>query len=232
MPRAYDQNVPQRTGEAALGLRERKKQRTRATIVDVAARLCAQRGYENTTVDQIAEAADVSPRTFSRYFPNKEAVIGALIEDTSEHVAAALAQQPHGITEHEALMRAHVALFRAAEAGEPGAMSFDRMSGFLQILNNSPMLSLASFTFRPDSPIRAVHEALARRLAVPLDDPALRILFDTWAVLMATALGTPGATVIGPGEAADRIEATFGIFTRLWRPWTAGDQTPSGAAGP
>lgn len=211
--------MPQYSGEAALGLRERKKQRTRATIIDVAARLCAQQGYENTTVDQIAAAADISPRTFSRYFPNKEAVIGALIEDTSEHVADALARQPHDITEHEALMRAHMELFRAAEAGEPGAMSFDRMSGFLQILNNSPMLSLASFTFRSDSPIRAVHEALAHRLAVPMDSRALRILFDTWAVLMATALGTPGNKGMGPGEAADRIEETFAIFTRLWEPW-------------
>lgn len=224
--------MPPSTGDdAALGLRERKKQRTRATIVDVASRLCAKQGYENTTVEQIAAAADISPRTFSRYFPNKEAVIGALIEDTSEHVAAALGRQPHVITEHEALMRAHVALFRAAEAGEPGAMSFDRMSGFLQILNQTPVLTLASFTFRPDSPVRAVHEALARRLAVPMDHPALRILFDTWAVLMATALGSPGSQAMGPGEAADRIEATFALFTSLWKPWNAPDQPPSGGRG-
>jgi len=50
---------PSTGDDAALGLRELKKQRTRATIVDVAARLCAQRGYENTTVDQIAAAADI-----------------------------------------------------------------------------------------------------------------------------------------------------------------------------
>ena len=223
--------MPGPPGDAAPGLRELKKKRTRATIVDVAARLCAQRGYENTTVDQIAAAAEISPRTFSRYFPNKEAVIGALIEDTAEHVAAALARQSHAITEHEALMRAHLELFRAAQTNEPGAMSFDRMSGFLQILNNTPMLALASFTFRPDSPMRAVHEALACRLSVSIDHPAQRILFDTWAVLMATALGRPGGPAMGPGEAADRIEATFDIFTRLWRPWGTQDQPPAGVPG-
>lgn len=218
-------------GESAPGLRELKKKRTRATIVDVAARLCAQRGYENTTVDQIAAAAEISPRTFSRYFPSKEAVIGALVEDTSEHVAAALARQPRDITEHEALARAHIELFRGAERGEPEAMSFDRMSGFLRILNNSPLLGLASFTFRPDGPARAVGEELARRMQVGVDDPAIRVLFDTWAVLMAIACGNPGAQAPGPGEVADQIEATYAIFTRLWRPWGTPDQPPAGGAG-
>jgi hypothetical protein len=68
-------------------------------------------------------------------------------------------------------------------------MSFDRMSGFLRILNNSPLLGIASFTFRPDGPTRAVGEALARRMGVQVDDAAIRILLDTWAVLMATACG-------------------------------------------
>lgn len=215
----------------APGLRERKKLRTRATIVDVAARLCGQAGYENTTVDQIAAAADISPRTFSRYFPSKEAVIGALVEDTSEHVAEALARQPRDITEHEALARAHIELFRAAEDGAPDAMSFDRMNGFLRILNSSPMLGLASFTFRADGPTRAVNEALARRMAVPVDHPANRILFDTWAVLMAAACSTIPAEDIGPGVVADRIEETYAIFTRLWRPWSPGDQPHSGGRG-
>lgn len=224
--------MPDRTRDAAVGLRELKKQRTRATIVDVAARLCAQQGYEQTTVDQIAAAAEISPRTFSRYFPNKEAVIGALIEDTAEHVAEALARQPRDITEHEALARAHVDLFRAAQRGDPGAMSFDRMSGFLGILNNSPLLGLAAFTYRPDAPTRPVIEALARRMGVGTDHPAIPILFDTWAVLMAAACGKPGTELMGPGEVADRIEATYAIFTRLWRPWTPDGQTPSGGPRP
>ncbi len=222
--------MPDPSGEAALGLRELKKKRTRATIVDVAARLCAQRGYGNTTVDQIAAAADISPRTFSRYFPSKEAVIGALIEDTSEHVAEALSRQPCDITEHEALARAHIELFRAAERGEPEAMSFDRMSGFLRILNNSPLLGISSFTFRPDGPTRAVGQALARRMGLEVDDPVIRILFDTWAVLMAVACGTPGAQAAGPGELADQIEATYAVFTRLWQPWETPDRTPAGGS--
>ena len=216
--------MPDRTGEAALGLRELKKQRTRAAIVGVAARLCAQQGYENTTVDQIAGAAEVSPRTFSRYFPNKEAVIGALIEETAEHVAAALARQPVNITEHEALVRAHIEVFRAAERGEPGAMSFDRVKGFLQIVTSSPMLSLAAFTFRPEGgPTGVVIQAMATRMAVSVNDPAIRILFDTWAVLMAVACDSPGIDVRDPGRVSDRIESTYRVFARLCMHWNPRD---------
>ena len=57
-------------GEAVLGLRERKKLRTRATLIDAAV-VCNRQGFERTTVDQIAAIADVSPRTFSRISPRK-----------------------------------------------------------------------------------------------------------------------------------------------------------------
>jgi len=220
--------VSDRAGVAALGLRERKKQRTRATIVDVAARLCSRQGYENTTVDQIAEAADVSPRTFSRYFPNKEAVIGALIEETSEHVAQALIRQPHDITEHEAMVRAHIEVFGAAQRGEPDAMSFDRVSGFLRIVTGSPMLGLAAFTYRPEGPTRAVIWALAERMGVAIDDPAVRIILDTWAVMIATAVDVPEVATLGPGDVITRIDRAYGVFIRLWRPWRDEDQTPPG----
>jgi len=54
------------------GLRERKRQRTRRTIARAALELFERQGFDDTTIPQIAEAADVSPRTVSAYFPHKE----------------------------------------------------------------------------------------------------------------------------------------------------------------
>ena len=159
--------MPNRTVGAPLGLRERKKQRTRATIVDVAARLCVEQGYEKTTVDQIAAEADVSPRTFSRYFPNKEAVIWAMVEDAAELIADAVSRQPADITEHEAMVRAHIEVFRAAEQDVTRSVSFDRVRGMLLIVNSAPTLGLAAFEFRPEGPTRAVVEAMARAATRP-----------------------------------------------------------------
>ncbi|MCV7282832.1 TetR family transcriptional regulator [Mycolicibacterium flavescens] len=61
--------------EPRPGLRERKKIQTRARIRREALGLIQEQGYQATTVEQISDAADISPRTFSRYFSTKEAVL-------------------------------------------------------------------------------------------------------------------------------------------------------------
>jgi AcrR family transcriptional regulator len=76
------------------GLRERKKQKTRSAIQREAMRLFQEQGYDATTVEQIAEAAEVSQSTFFRYFPTKEDVV--LLDDYDPIIAALIAERPPG----------------------------------------------------------------------------------------------------------------------------------------
>src|SRR5438067_8091267 len=85
------------------GLRERKKQQTRETIERVALRLFAERGYDQTTLDDIADAADVSRRTIFAYFESKEDILFCKEPGYIEKVREMLAQRPPGATTVDAL---------------------------------------------------------------------------------------------------------------------------------
>jgi AcrR family transcriptional regulator len=93
-----------RVSNQALSLRDRKKIQTRAAIRREAMRLIEKNGYANTTVEQIAEAAEVSPSTFFRYFPTKEMVLMA--NDLDLVTIAALEQQPADTPSLQAFRRA------------------------------------------------------------------------------------------------------------------------------
>jgi AcrR family transcriptional regulator len=75
LTRQQEDHVTEPVEPPAVGLRERKKARTRIGIQDHALRLFRQQGYDQTSVEQIADAAEVSPSTFFRYFPTKEDVV-------------------------------------------------------------------------------------------------------------------------------------------------------------
>jgi AcrR family transcriptional regulator len=79
-----------------MGLRERKKEATRRAIEDAAFRLFEERGYSATTVADIADAADIAPRTFFAYFPSKEAVVFGDFEDTFGTLETRLNERPEG----------------------------------------------------------------------------------------------------------------------------------------
>lgn len=77
----------QTENDAAPGRRERKKRETRQALADAALRLALEKGPDNVTVEEIAEAADVSVRTFFNYFPHKE---HAILGRNPEHLELAL----------------------------------------------------------------------------------------------------------------------------------------------
>src|ERR1700722_1650920 len=75
-------------------LRERKKERTRQAILAAATQLFATKGYSETTITEIAEAAEVGRRTFFSYFPTKEILIFGALERRLDRLEATLAELP------------------------------------------------------------------------------------------------------------------------------------------
>jgi AcrR family transcriptional regulator len=91
------------TSPEKLGLRERKKQQTRETIRRVALRLFAERGYEQTTLAEIAEAANVAPRTIFAYFESKEDILLCGERSFLDDLKRRLDERPEGTTTVDAL---------------------------------------------------------------------------------------------------------------------------------
>jgi AcrR family transcriptional regulator len=82
------------TSSSRLGLRERKKQKTRETIERAALKLFAEQGYDQTTLAEIAEAADVAPRTIFAYFESKEDILFCDEPMFHQRLEHALTQRP------------------------------------------------------------------------------------------------------------------------------------------
>jgi AcrR family transcriptional regulator len=83
---------------AELGLRERKKERTRQLLADTARRLFSERGFEQVSVAEIARAAEVSQATVFNYFPNKEDLVYNRLETFEEQLLSAIGDRPRGET--------------------------------------------------------------------------------------------------------------------------------------
>ncbi|KAA2258095.1 TetR family transcriptional regulator [Solihabitans fulvus] len=100
--------------DSETGLRARKRRRTEDAIVEAALRLFEASGYDAVSVEEIAAAADVSPRTFYRYFPAKEDVLvgGSTAEDATR---LALAERLPGETDVDFVARAMLAGFAAGD---------------------------------------------------------------------------------------------------------------------
>lgn len=90
---------------AEIGLRERSKARRRAAIIRAAYELFAERGYDATTVADIAEAAEVAPRTVAIYFPAKQDIALSRFSDGVEDLSRALRERKAGETLHEVFGR-------------------------------------------------------------------------------------------------------------------------------
>ncbi|HKR49427.1 MAG TPA: TetR family transcriptional regulator [Pseudonocardiaceae bacterium] len=154
-------------GEQVVGRRERKKQATRVALSAAALRLSIERGIDNVTVEQIADEADVSMRTFFNYFSSKEEAIVAGDVATAESLVDAFRGRPAGEPVLEALRHAVLAVLDEDSYR-------DRVQR-MQTLRRTPSLlphQIAAFVARE----RALAAAVADRIGCNVDQdlyPAL-----------------------------------------------------------
>jgi AcrR family transcriptional regulator len=147
-------------------LRERKKARTRASIREHALRLFREKGYDQTTVEQIAAAAEVSPSTFFRYFPTKEDVV--LRDDLDDRILEAFVGQPASLTPVAAV---RAAIREAIETFTPAEWEEMREAAELNLTVPEIRARIMDELART---IDAMAEALAKRTGRPADDLAVR----------------------------------------------------------
>jgi AcrR family transcriptional regulator len=161
-------------GARSFDLRERKRTRTRLMIQTEALRLFDEKGYAQTTVEEIADAAAISPRTFFRYFPSKEDVV---IWDEYDPLALELlASRP----ENEPLAETFRAVLRETLRGlhqrDPA-----RLLARVRLALTVPELR-ARFVDEQTQGIEQLASEFARKRAAPPDELTLRV---TAAALLA-----------------------------------------------
>lgn len=183
---------------AESGLRARKQERQRAEIVAVGMRLFRERGFDATTVDEIAAAAEVSRRTLFRYFGTKGDIVMDWAHGTTETLCAALRVRPLDEPPLDSLRAAFQALNRGFGGDVPAVHAQAVM------VERTPSL-------RPYSMIKhaqwedALAEVLAER-APDRDELAARLLARTAVAAFRTALDAWLATAgeVLPIELTDR----------------------------
>ncbi|MER5543068.1 TetR family transcriptional regulator [Streptomyces sp. NPDC001118] len=156
-------------------LRERKKQRTREALLRAALELFTSQGYEHTTVDEIAEAVDISPRTFFRYFAGKEDVAFAVQAMTEERFVAAVRARPAHEAPMEALRQAVLEGWDAIRGTVESAVPVELYLRMYRTIESTPAL-LAAHLRRSAATEETIARLLAEREGVDVDaDPRPRL---------------------------------------------------------
>lgn len=191
-------STPARDTPPRLGLRERKKLKTRAAIRDHALRLIRDQGYGATTVEQIADAAEVSPSTFFRYFPTKEEAV--LYDPYDPLMIDAFRAQPADLTPLQAMRGALQDVFAQFPRDE-----LEQTQSLLALMLTEPPLRDRLLAELAKS-VELLAELVAERVGRSPHDLAVRtfagaVVGTTLAVLLDAA-DDPNANIVATMDAA------------------------------
>jgi AcrR family transcriptional regulator len=193
--------------DAAHGLRERKKQRTREAIIDAALDLFASKGFDATTVEDIAAAAEVSPRTFFRYFDSKLDVVmarNAARDEDHDDFADLLDARPA----HEGPLEAMRNIFHQFLADRLDDPSVVRE---FQVLLSSPTLRtfVREKFFEHEAEMA---QAFARRMGVDEDDLSAHVLAAAANATMWSAANRWVAAGADPDQLLPTLDEAFAVL--------------------
>ncbi|MDT0471226.1 TetR family transcriptional regulator [Streptomyces sp. DSM 41014] len=156
-------------------LRERKKQRTRDALLRTAVEMFVERGYDGTTVDDIADAVDVSPRTFFRYFAGKEEAALALEELAVARYLGAVRARPVAEAPMVALRRAVLESWDTLHEVIESVVPVEAFVGMHRVIESTPVL-LAAHLRRNAETEETIARMLAEREGLDVDtDPRPRL---------------------------------------------------------
>ena len=189
------------TEDRSLPLRERKKLRTRRALADAALRLFTEKGFDATTLEELAEEAEVSKSTFSRVFPAKEA---AGIEAEAELWTACLAALADRDLSGPVLNELHQTLAAAAAGLDPGWD--ERFLATRRLIAAEP--ALLRYTEHYRAQVREqIAATLAARLRLDQEDLRLHVLAE----LVMTAWSLSGRAWVRRGGKGGRTALLNGL---------------------
>ncbi|MFI1395282.1 TetR/AcrR family transcriptional regulator [Streptomyces sp. NPDC020681] len=208
--------------EPATGLRERKKQRTRDALLRAALELFTTKGYEQTTVDEIADAVEVSQRTFFRYFANKEEAAFAVQELAESHFVAALRERPAEEGPFEALRNAVLSGWETIGEAIEKIVPLDLHMRSYQMIESTPAL-LAIHLRRSTVMEEEIARLIAEREGLDVDaDPRPRVAVAAFGGVMRAAGRLWGQGEDFSRESIKTLTATYldhldGTLAGNWR---------------
>lgn len=193
------------TSTEPMGRRERKKAATRKAISDVATMMFLERGFDNVSIREVADAADVSPTTVFAHFPQKEALVFDEDDEQRDRLVSAVRDRPIGSTINRAIHDFYATELRA-NVDEHGD---DVTRIFMKFLNETPALRdyAARMWLRHED---ALSDAIADELG--LSTPTAEIRVYARFILQMQLLVNDSDDQLGT------LDAGFAILDNGWSP--------------
>ncbi|MEU9089047.1 TetR/AcrR family transcriptional regulator [Streptomyces sp. NPDC087901] len=189
-----------------LGLRERKKIQTRRRLLDEAMRLFGERGFDQVSVAEIAEAADVSKMTVFNYFDSKEDLVLAPMEQHIGDVARVVRDRAPGESVVAGVRRQFLA---AVESRDPavGVSDSPVVLGLLRLIQQTPALLTRAYAF-----LVRTDELLIDVLVEEGEEPAVARIVAAQLIGTRNALITENQRRLLAGESADVVAADAAVL--------------------